>query len=347
MNYRPLGATGLSLSEIGFGTGDNAGLFISGTLAEAARIMGRAFELGINYVDTAAGYGATKSETTLGQVLRELRVRPIITSKFEITTDQVGDVAGAVVASVEGSLKRLGVDYLDIVQVHNSPAYKRPEGWTGGPTGPWMPMLVEEYLGPNGALEGLRRLRESGKARFTGIAGVGADGPLSKIAFGAGNITLLNVHYNLLNPTAGMPKPLGLQVDQDLSQIMNYAMLHNCGCAIINPLASGVLTDHSVAGGERHPLAGNAVMRNPAAYQRRIERARAFSFLARDGRTLAQAAIQFILAHPAVTTVLGGYTAVEHVEEAVGALTATPLNDEDMARIQLAWKSNLGELRGE
>ncbi len=345
MNYRPLGTTGLQLSEIGFGTGDNAGLFISGTVDEQCRILGRALELGVNYVDTAAGYGDSVSETNLGQVLRQLRARPILTSKVEVVVAQTADVAGAVVASVEASLRRLGVDYLDIVQIHNSPAYRRPDGWTGGPTGPWMPMTVEEYLGPNGATEGLRRLRESGKARFTGYAGTGPS-PLPKAIYAAGDVTLQNVHYNLLNPTAGMPKPKGLEVDADLEQLMVYAAEQGAGCAIINPLASGVLTDHAVGGGARHPLAGKAVMRNPAGYERRLARARSLAFLARDGRTLAQAAVQFILRHPAVTTVLGGFTAVEHVDEMVGALSATPLSAEDLARIELAWRGNLGEGTG-
>ena len=343
MNYRTMGNTKLQLSEIGFGAGDNAGLFVGGSLADQCRVLGRALDLGITYVDTAAGYGATLSETNLGKTLAALTARPIINTKVEVTVDQVGDVAGAVVASIEASLKRLGVDYVDVAQIHNSPAYRRPEGWTGGPTGPWMPMLIEEYLGPNGAVEGLRRLRQAGKARFTGFAGVGPDHPLSKAIFASGEASLLNVPFNLLNPTAGMAKPLGLQVPLDYDRILDYAAMHGAGAAIINPLGWGVLTDLAVSGAARHPQAGTNITRNADAYTRSVARASQFKFLARDGRTLAQSAVQFALRHPAVTTVLGGFTAVEHVEEMVGALTAPQLTGEDIARIELAWRGNLGE----
>lgn len=343
MNYRTMGATGLQLSEIGFGAGDNAGLFVGGSLEDQCRVLGRALDLGITYVDTAAGYGATLSETNLGKALAALRARPIINTKVEVTPDQVDDVAGAVVTSIEASLKRLGVDCVDVAQIHNSPAYRRPEGWTGGPTGPWMPMLIEEYLGPKGAIEGLRRLKQAGRVRFAGIAGVGPDHPLSKAVFASGEVQLLNVPYNLLNPTAGMAKPLGLQVPLDYDRILDYAALHGAGAAIINPLGWGVLTDLATSGGPRHPQAGTNITRNADAYARSVARATQFRFLARDGRTLAQAAVQFALRHPAVTTVLGGFTAVEHVEEMVGALTAPPLSTQDLARIELAWRGNLGE----
>jgi L-glyceraldehyde 3-phosphate reductase len=119
--------------------------------------------------------------------------------------------------------------------------------------------------------------------------------------------------------------------------------LHGAGAAIINPLGWGVLTDLATSGGPRHPQAGTNITRNADAYARSVARAAQFRFLARDGRTLAQAAVQFALRHPAVTMVLGGFTAVEHVEEMVGALTAPPLSTQDLARIELAWRGNLGE----
>lgn len=343
MQYRDLGATGLQLSAIGYGAGDNAGLMVEAPFEEQCRVLGRALELGVTYIDTAAGYGDNKSEISLGKVLKALGVRPLINSKVEIVLSQVDDIAGAIERSVEASLGRLGIDALDIVQIHNPVVHRRPENARTGPTGPWLPLEVHEYLGPGGVMEGLRRLRASGKARFTGFAGAGSDPLLAKAIFATGEISLLNTGYNLLNPSAGMPKPAGLEVDVDALQIIDYAALHGCGVAILSPLASGVLTDKAVAEAYRHPLAGTALLRNPDVYQRRLQRARALAFLARDGRTLGQAAVQFILRNPNVTTVLGGFTAVEQVDEMVAALDAPPLTAEDLGRIQMVWRSNFGE----
>jgi aryl-alcohol dehydrogenase-like predicted oxidoreductase len=342
MRYRQLGNTGIQVSEIGFGAGDNAGLMVDAYFDEQCRVLGRAFELGINYIDTAAGYGDSKSETNLGRVLKELRVRPILNSKMEIVPSQLNDIAGTVVASVECSLQRLGVDALDIVQIHNPLVYHRPENAAYGPTGPWLPLEPDEYFGPGGVMEGLSRLRKSGMARFTGFAGQGSVPILGKAVFATGEISLLNVPYNLINPTAGMPAPDGLKVDVDNLRVIDYAAQHGSGVAVISPLASGVLTDKSVAEGYRHPLAGTAMLRNKEAWQRRMRQAASLSFLARDGRTLGQAAVQFILLNPNVSLALGGFTAVEQVEEMVGALSAPPLSDEDLARINIAWRSNLG-----
>ncbi len=347
MQYREMGNTGLRLSVIGFGAGDNAGLFSAPTpgvdkpapFEDQCRVLARALELGVNYVDTAAGYGDNNSERNLGKVLKELRVHPIINSKFELVPDGLNDIPGFVERSVEASLKRLGVDYLDIVQIHNQPRYHRSPNATFTTTGPWLNLEVPEYME---AIEGLRRLRQSGKARFTGFADVGPDQPLLKAMFATGEVSLLNQQYNLINPTPGMPKPPGLQVDQDDANIITYAMEHGCGVSVVRPLFGGALTDNAVAGGASHPLARDNRRRNPEGYGRLVSRAAAFKFLSIEGRSLQQAAIQWILLHPGVTTVLGGFGAVEQVEENVAALSAPPLTETELARIDLAWRANLG-----
>ena len=160
----------------------------------------------------------------------------------------------------------------------------------------------------------------------------------------SGEFALLNVTYNLMNPTAGMPRPRGLEVDLEYEQVIDYALECGCGVAIISPLARGVLTNQALADGSRHRWAGTSVTRNPDAYQHLLQQARSFGFLAHEGRTLGQAAIQFLLEHPGVTTVLGGFTAVEQIDEMVAASAAPPLTEEDHARIELAWRSNLGDL---
>src|SRR5436309_12670209 len=119
MQYRTVGTTDLRVSEIGFGTGGTAGLMVNGSADEQLRAIERAIELGINYFDESPDYGDGVSETNLGKALRELGVRPIITTKVEVREANLGDVAGQVVRSVDDSRGLMGVEYVDDVQVHN------------------------------------------------------------------------------------------------------------------------------------------------------------------------------------------------------------------------------------
>ncbi len=338
MRYRQLGKTGLRISEIGFGAGDNAGLMVGDHFQEQCRVFSHALELGINYVDTAAGYGAGQSEISLGRVLKEAGLRPLINTKVELTEAQLDDPAAGVVASVEASLRRLGVEYVDIVQIHNSPVFRRPEQWTG-----WMPLTMEDYLGSRGAIEGLRRLKQAGKARYTGLINERPYVALAKALISTGEFDLLNVQYNLLNPTAGMPTPPGFETDQDNGDIISFAAEHGMGSAIYSPLRGGVLTDQALAGAAPHPLARDNRQRNAAAYEVLLNRARKFTFLSVEGRSIAQAAVQFILRHPGVTTALGGFTGVEQVDDYAGALDAPPLTETELARIEMVWSANFGE----
>ena len=84
MQYRKLGRTGIQISEIGFGCGGNAGLMVKGTREEQRNAIKCALDLGINYFDEAPDYGDGLSESNLGRMLKELGVRPYITSKVEV-----------------------------------------------------------------------------------------------------------------------------------------------------------------------------------------------------------------------------------------------------------------------
>ena len=119
MNYRPLGATGLDVSEIGFGCGNVGGLMIRGEHRDQVRAAARAMELGINYFDTASSYGNGQSETNLGQVLKELSADVYVGTKFRVTTHETGNIKGNVIASVEESLTRLQREQVDLIQMHN------------------------------------------------------------------------------------------------------------------------------------------------------------------------------------------------------------------------------------
>ncbi len=338
MEYRQVGDTELRVSEIGFGCGGNAGLMVRGSPDERRRVVARAVELGINYFDNAPDYGNGVAEENLGQVLKELRIRPVITSKVEVRHTDLRDIADHVVRSTEESLKRLGVDYLDILQIHNGPAPSPPKLEGRAYTQLW----IEDYLQPSGALEGLQRVLRDGKARYVGFICRGNDGYQVRQLIDTDVFRMINVPYTLLNPTAGMAKPTGLEVDRDFGGVIDYAYEHGVGTAIYSPLAGGFLTDHVVSGGDRHPLAASRDTASEA-YRRNLEMARALSFLVREGaHTLTQAAIRFILMHTGVAVVLGGFSAMGHLEEIVSVSGAGPLPPELMARVEMVWRANFG-----
>jgi aryl-alcohol dehydrogenase-like predicted oxidoreductase len=338
VKYRQVGNTDLRVSEIGFGCGGNAGLMVRGSPVEQRRVVAQAVELGVNYFDNAPDYGNGLAEENLGWVLKELKIRPFITSKVEVRHTDLGDIAGHVVRSTEESLKRLGVDCLDILQIHNGPAPSPPQLEGRSYTQLW----IEDYLRPGGALEGLQRVLRDGKARYVGFICRGNDAYLVRQLLDTNLFHMINVPYTLLNPTAGMTKPKGLEVDRDFGGVITYAYEHGVGTAIYSPLAGGLLTDHIVSGGDRHALAAS---RNTAseAYRRNLDMTRALSFLACEGmHTLAQAAFRFILMHTGVTVVLGGFSAMDHLEELVPVSGAGPLAPELMARVEMVWRANFG-----
>src|SRR3989304_2000666 len=115
MEHRELGRTGLAVSLLGFGCGDGGGL-----LAVGERAVARAVELGVNYFDTAPLYGDGRSEEHLGQVLRALRPAVYVGTKVRLAPAELGNVPGAIARSLEASLRRLGLERVDLLQLHNA-----------------------------------------------------------------------------------------------------------------------------------------------------------------------------------------------------------------------------------
>jgi aryl-alcohol dehydrogenase-like predicted oxidoreductase len=338
MQYREVGDTGVKISEIGFGCGGTAGLMVRGSPEEQRNAAARAIELGINYFDNAPDYGDRVAETNLGRVIRELGVRPYITTKVEVRNDNLDDIAGHVVRSVDESLKCLGTDYVDFLQIHNGPVTDKPDLQGRAYNILWL----EDYLRPGGALEGLERVKRQGKVRFIGFIVRGNDaGPVQQL-LDTGVFSLANVSYHLLNPTAGQPKPRGLEVDTDWGQFIPRAQAAGVGIAIYSPLANGFLNDNIAGGGAPHPLAGGR-NREGREYQDNVARAHAMQqILSRLGQSLAQAAYRYLLANPAVTTVLGGFSDLSHINELTAASGPGPLTEEEMARVEMAWRGNFG-----
>lgn len=334
MRVRNVQGTVLALSEIGFGCGGNAGLMVRGTAAEQERAVGRALDLGINYFDNSPDYGDGRAEEALGRALKSLKALPLVNSKVEIRAENLGDIAGQVVASTEASLRRLGLDRIDVLQIHNGPS-ARPVELEGRA---YARLGIEDYFRPGGAIEGIERLLRTGKVRHAGFICRGNDGPEVTRVLATGMFRLINVPYTLLNPTAGQSSPSGLVVDRDFGRVIDTAQAAGAGSAIYSPLDGGTLTDAFADGISGHPLARPARGSHDAIARQRAK-ARALRFLCEaTGLTLAQVAIRFCLLHAGVTTVLGGFSSIEQMEAAVAAAAAPPFGADLMASLHLLWQ---------
>jgi aryl-alcohol dehydrogenase-like predicted oxidoreductase len=133
-------------------------------------------------------------------------------------------------------------------------------------------------------------------------------------------------------------KPPRLAVP-DFGNIIAVAMAGGASAAIYSPLAGGFLTDAFLTGAARHPLARRI---DASAAQTQVAAARVanLAFVPDEGETLAQAACRFVLANPGVATVLGGFSALEQMEEIVAVSGRGPIAPDKMRRIETLWDSN-------
>ena len=115
MQYRRIGKTGLRVSEIGFGCGNNAVLMVKAPYEEQVKVVRRALDAGVNFFDTAFAYGLGKSEENLGRVLKELDASPVISTKIRLEADSVGDIKAATIRAIQAGLERLGRERVEFV----------------------------------------------------------------------------------------------------------------------------------------------------------------------------------------------------------------------------------------
>ena len=199
---------------------------------------------------------------------------------------------------------------------------------------------MDDYLAPRGALEGLQRVLRDGKARFAGFICRGNDGEEVRQLLDTGLFHMINVPYTLMNPTAGRARPDGLKTGRDFGAVIEAAQASGVGVAVYSPLAGGFLTDQCISKGEHHAWA-RAQDASSADYRRNLMMARSLSFLSQPGKhSLAQAAMRFILMHPGVSVVLGGFSDIEQMEHAVPACCEGPLDAQLLAWVENVWTTN-------
>ena len=323
-----MGSTGLNVSEIGFGCGNVGGLMIRGEHSDQVKAVARAIELGINYFDTASSYGDGQSETNLGRVLKELAADVYVGTKFRVTTHEPGHIKGNVVASVEDSLARLQREQVDLIQMHNHVAAVAQ----GGSVSP------EEALGE--VVDALRELRDQGKVRFWGMTAVGETAALRQV-IDSGALNTIQSVYNLVNPSAGTTVPAGFDMPDYGNQI-GRASGNGMGVLVIRVLAAGALSGEAT----RHPVAVPTVapIGSGRDYGQDQARADGFRFLQQEGYvgSLVEASLRFALTNAGVSSVLVGYSSLEHLEQAVEFAAKGPLPPEAMARLPEVWAGFIG-----
>jgi len=327
MNYRKFGNTGIEISEIGFGCGDVGGLMVRGEHVDQVRAVARAMELGINYFDTASRYGGGQSETNLGRVLKELSAEVYVGTKYSLGEADPNDLKAGVIQSVEASLKRLGREQVDLIQLHDRISSQTDVSVRA--------ITVSDVLGE--VREALEVLKFQGKVRFYGMTGVGEPKGIHEVV-ASGLVSTVQTVYNLINASAGTAIPAGFDMP-DYDRLIDLSAEKNVGVIVIRVLAAGALTGTSV----RHPVAVQTVapIGSGRDFQQDESRARQFAFIVDEGFAgdMPEASIRFALSNPGVSTVLVGYSDLEHLEKSVQYAAKGPLPAEALARLPQAWST--------
>lgn len=317
---RSFGPHDTPVSLLGFGCGAVGGLMVRGLEADQLHAVARAIEAGINYFDTAAQYGDGASELHLGSVLRRLGARDVLVgTKVRLRSSEFGRINAAVTASLDGSLRRLERDHVDIFHLHN--------GITLAGDGESLSVRqVLEEVAP-----AFQSLRAAGKLRLLGLTAIGDTEALKQV-IGSGMFGSAQVVYNMLNPSAAAALPVGYPA-QNYDGLFEHTHRARVGVVGIRVLAGGALSgsDH------RHPIASPAPkpIGSALSYEADLRRASRLMPLVTEGfaASLPEAAIRFAITHPAMGTILVGMASVAEFEAALDAVRKGPLPPAAMHRV--------------
>jgi aryl-alcohol dehydrogenase-like predicted oxidoreductase len=303
MEYRPLGRTGVQVSKLCLGT-MMFGAWGNTDHDDSIRIIHRALDAGINFVDTADVYSAGESEAIVGKAIRtppSRRDDVVLATKVSVPMDDDPNHRGNsrrwIVQEVENSLRRLGTDWIDLYQIH------RPDPTTD----------IDETLGA------LTDLVHQGKVRYIGSSSFSA-GQMVEAQWTARERRLERFRteqppYSLLTR--------GIELD-----VLPTAQRHGMGILTYSPLAGGWLSgswtaDSSPTSPARQRLAARFDMSLPEN-QRKLEAVEQLAKVADDASaSLIELAIAFVVNHPAVTSAIIGPRTMEQLDSQLPAGDAT------------------------
>ena len=313
MTYRRCGASGLDLPAISLGLWHNFGDDVP--LERQGAILRRAFDLGITHFDLANNYGPPygSAETNFGRHLRDdfasYRDELIISTKagWDMWPGPYGQGGGSrkyVLASLDQSLRRMGLDYVDIFYSH------RPD-----PTTP-----LEETMGA------LHSAVQAGKALYVGISSYSPQATARAADILAGLGTPLLIHqpsYSMLNRWI------------ETEGLLDVLAAKGVGCIGFSPLAQGMLTDkylHGIPEGSR--ASQDKSLSTDLLGEEALDHIRALNDLAQQrGQSLAQMAVAWTLRDPRVTSALIGASSVGQLEQNVAALDRLDFSADELAAI--------------
>jgi aryl-alcohol dehydrogenase-like predicted oxidoreductase len=322
MHYRRLGRTGLMVSEVGFGGWPIGGqMWGSVEDEESLAALQRAFDLGVNFFDTADIYGHGHSEELIGQVFSSVRPNVLIATKCGLDFYR-GEPAKTnftpeyIRTALEKSLARLRTDYVDVYQLHNPP---------------------QKLAKDDAVWETLDTLKSEGKVRFFGVSARTANDARAYLRAADGEDApsrrfgdTLQVAYNLLDQEAAA------------KDVFVGAHRHDWGVISRVPLASGVLSGKYDATHYWPPTDFRAAWSRERLAET-VRRVEALRFLVKPPlETMAQAAVAFALSQEAVSTVITGAKTAEQVEDNIRASQCAPLAADDLRAAQGLWERGFG-----
>jgi L-glyceraldehyde 3-phosphate reductase len=309
--YVRCGRSGLRLPRISLGLWQNFGG--SQPYENSREMVLRSFDSGVTHFDLANNYGPPpgSAEENFGRILATdlagYRDELVISTKagYLMWPGPYGEWGSRkyVLASLDQSLERMGLDYVDIFYSHRY-----------DPDTP-----LEETMG---ALDTAVR---SGRALYVGISSYGPE----KTREAAALLRELKTPFIIHQPSYSM---LNRWIEKGLLQVLQEEGL---GCIAFSPLAQGLLTTKYLGGvSDTSRAAENGSFQKAVINERNVANVRALNAIAQErGQTLAQMAIAWVLRHPAVTSALIGASRWAQVEDCLGALKNLRFSDDELARI--------------
>jgi aryl-alcohol dehydrogenase-like predicted oxidoreductase len=306
MKYRKLGNTGLIVSEVALGTMQFGGKMNMGNLGQedTTRMVKVALDRGINFIDTADVYSLGESETLVGNALKGVRQEIVLATKVRLPMSENFNRSGAtrvnILREVEGSLKRLQTDYIDLYQVH---------GWDSNTP-------LEETL------RTLDDLVRQGKVRYIGLSNLmswqAATAIMLQQRLGLEKYVTAQMYYSLVGR--------GLE-----HEFQSFAEYHNIGILVWSPLAGGFLTgkynrNNPAAPGTRFADAGSFVPFDKEMGYRVVETLKEVA--GRHHTSPARVALSWVLGRPAVSSVIIAARKVEQLEDNICAVDLQLSDDE-------------------
>jgi L-galactose dehydrogenase/L-glyceraldehyde 3-phosphate reductase len=324
MRKNDLGRTGLQISEIALGGGVTGGILIEADEATRARALGRAVAAGINWIDTAPLYGNGASEATIGRHLAALTPRPHVSTKVRIEAEQMGDIAGAIERSLEGSLKRLNADRVALVQLHNQ---------LGAAAGGRPTLSAAQVLGRDGVADTFDRLKDQGMFQASGITAVG-DPKVCLDVIDSGRFDTAQVYYNAINPSAGWWRAHGTWEAQNFAGIIAKCWRQNMGILNIRVWAGGPLATAKLP-------KRLAVLTSGTDLDNEVRCAAAVRAALGDAYgTPAQTALRFVLGNRDISSRVIGISELSFLDEAVAAVPMGPLPQAAILKLERLWASD-------